>query len=102
MSPNFEMLCVNIEDVEAMGDLELDAFAEDHGQIHWWSPDKEIMRQWLAERSRRKLLRDPTVRFFKIVDKDNGKLVAWSRWEVPKGMNGLGSRSSAYEEPSTT
>ncbi|RYP77890.1 hypothetical protein DL770_007012 [Monosporascus sp. CRB-9-2] len=84
LSPSFIMARPTKADIEAMAEVNLEAFEIDRGNTYWWSPDRAAQLAWMRRRVERKM-RDPSVRHFKIVDVASGDLVAWARWNVPEG-----------------
>ncbi|KAF3004474.1 hypothetical protein E8E14_005430 [Neopestalotiopsis sp. 37M] len=89
LSPSFVMAHVEAEDVDKLCNVYYDAFKEDPGNSHWWSPSRESMMTWMRVRIRKKLA-DRGVRHFKITDVGSGDLVAFARWDVPEGSAHFG------------
>ncbi|KAI0165979.1 hypothetical protein GGR57DRAFT_220 [Xylariaceae sp. FL1272] len=50
---------------------------------YWWAP-LPTMRQWNEERIRRRFA-DPNTQQFKVTDDQTGKVVAWAKWDLPRG-----------------
>ncbi|RYO97973.1 hypothetical protein DL764_007234 [Monosporascus ibericus] len=97
LSPSFIMALPTEADIEAMGDINLEAFEIDRGNTYWWSPDRAAQLAWMRRRVERKM-RDPSVRYFKIADVASGDLVAWARWNVPDGKEAAFGPAAAADD----
>ncbi|GAW17148.1 hypothetical protein ANO14919_065980 [Xylariales sp. No.14919] len=84
MDPSFAILRPTEADIETLAEVYFDAFATDPGNTFWWSSDREAMRDWLRARIRKKMA-DRNVRHYHIVDNHNNDIVAFARWDIPKG-----------------
>lgn len=76
-------------DAERMAEIYYEAFQTDPGNTYWWPDDRDGMMEWMVRRIRRKT-RDPSMRHFKVVDAGTGDMVAFARWDVPRGSAALG------------
>lgn len=76
-------------DAERMAEIYYEAFQTDPGNTYWWPDDRDGMMEWMVRRIRRKT-RDPSMRHFKVIDAVTGDMVAFARWDVPRGSAALG------------
>lgn len=83
LSPEFTLSRLTAADVEGLIEVYYVAFQGDKRNTFWWS-DRERMMEWMRRRVRRKM-DDRSVRHFKITDVKSGDLVAFARWDIPKG-----------------
>lgn len=88
LDPDFTMGPVTDSDAKRIAEIYYAAFQTDPGNTYWWSADTPAMMEWMDRRIRRKIA-DPTVRHFKVVDA-SGDMVAFARWDVPKGSVAFG------------
>lgn len=89
LSPSFVIARCDAGDVDDMCDIYYEAFKEDPGNSHWWSPDRRHMQAWMQRRMVKKL-GDAGMRHFKIVDVETGAMVAFARWDIPEGSEHFG------------
>ncbi|ORY62944.1 acyl-CoA N-acyltransferase, partial [Pseudomassariella vexata] len=83
-------------DVPQMVSVYLSAFIDTKFNW-WWSPTLDAMRRWTERRFVGKFA-EPSAHHFKVVDTETGKLIAWSRWNVPKDMKGMAVGFQTYGE----
>lgn len=83
-------------DAERMAEIYYEAFQTDPGNTYWWPDDRAGMMEWMVRRIRRKT-RDPSMRHFKVVD-GTGEMVAFARWDVPRGSAALGGWPGSGEQ----
>ncbi|RYP25123.1 hypothetical protein DL765_000004 [Monosporascus sp. GIB2] len=89
LPPGFALSRCEPADIPDMVDVYISAFqGGDH--VYWWAPTPK-MRAWSREDFARHFA-DPAEAQFKVVDEATGRLVACSRWVLPKGMRGAGVR----------
>jgi len=89
LAPEFTMCPItDLDDAQRIAEIYYAAFQTDPGNTYWWSADTPAMMEWMVRRIRRKIA-DPSVRHFKVVDA-SGDLVAFARWDVPKGSVAFG------------
>lgn len=86
---DFTMSPTTEADAERIAEIYYAAFQTDPGNTYWWSADTAAMMEWMLSRIRRKMA-DRSVRHFKIVDTRTGDMVAFARWDVPRGCNAFG------------
>ncbi|KAF2964586.1 hypothetical protein GQX73_g9000 [Xylaria multiplex] len=84
LDPSFTILRPTEADIDALAEIYFDAFATDPGNTFWWSPDYDAMFEWLRARIVKKMA-DRGVRHFQVVDDQNKAVVAFARWDIPKG-----------------
>jgi hypothetical protein len=89
LSPGFVISHCVLEDVDNIERIYYDAFKEDPGNSHWWSPSRESMVKWMRQRVLKKMA-DNQVRHFKITDVQSGDLVAFARWDIPESSTDFG------------
>ncbi|RYP73508.1 hypothetical protein DL769_004222 [Monosporascus sp. CRB-8-3] len=89
LPPGFVLSRCEPADVPEMVDVYISAF-QGGDYVYWWAPTPK-MRAWNRERFARRFA-DPAEAQFKVVDEATGRLVAHSRWVLPKGMRGAGVR----------
>ncbi|KAK6216345.1 hypothetical protein LQW54_003548 [Pestalotiopsis sp. IQ-011] len=89
LSPSFVIARCDAGDVDDMCDIYYEAFKEDPGNSHWWSPDRRHMQAWMQRRMVRKL-GDAGMRHFKIADAESGAMVAFARWDIPERSGHFG------------
>ncbi|KAI1172598.1 acyl-CoA N-acyltransferase [Nemania sp. FL0916] len=82
-------------DVPSVTEVYMDAFSNSE-YTYWWGPIP-AMWSWQEERIRRRFT-DPKTHQFKVVDNENGMVVAWAKWETPPGMTGLAKGFVLYNE----
>ena len=96
LPPGFTLRRCAPQDTPRLVEVYVDAFVG--GDFtYWWGP-AAAMRTWNIERFSRRF-RDPSEALFKVVaDNDDGsvggegRIVAHTRWVLPKGMRGEGLR----------
>ncbi|KAI0423959.1 hypothetical protein F5Y09DRAFT_354214 [Xylaria sp. FL1042] len=71
-------------DIDALVEVYYESFLTDPGNTFWWSPDRDAMVEWLRERIRTKMV-DRNVRHFYVVNQKDRTVVAFARWDIPKG-----------------
>jgi hypothetical protein len=99
LAPGFTMSPITDpdEDIARMSEVYYAAFQTDPGNTYWWPAEKPAMMEWMDRRIRRKMA-DPSVRHFKVEHVGAGAaggdghvdLVAFARWDVPKGSAAFG------------
>lgn len=82
--PGFSLSRATTADIDAMVEVYYESFLTDPRNTFWWSPNKVAMFVWMKRRMHRKM-NDHSVRHFKITDAETGELVAFARWDIPKG-----------------
>ncbi|KAI2624837.1 acyl-CoA N-acyltransferase [Hypoxylon sp. NC1633] len=102
LSPAFSMSYGTAADVDAITELYYDSFQADPRNCFWWAPEKEAMIEWMTRRVLRKM-GDPSVRHYKVTDRQSGDLVAFTRWDIPQGHEAMfgewtGDNSDAVDE----
>ncbi|KAI0101994.1 hypothetical protein GGR51DRAFT_299551 [Nemania sp. FL0031] len=90
-------------DIDALAKVYYDSFAEDPGNTWWWPSDRDAMFEWLRDRIGGKMAL-PNVRHFQVVDRKEGDVVAFARWDIPRGYDAmfgewLGRGDGALEIP---
>lgn len=89
LAPDFTMSPITDPDeAQRIAEVYYAAFQTDPSNTYWWSADTPAMMEWMVRRIRRQMA-DPSVRHFKVVDA-SGDLVAFARWDVPKGSVAFG------------
>ncbi|KAI1258595.1 acyl-CoA N-acyltransferase [Xylariaceae sp. FL1019] len=82
LRPGFSMSRCRPDDAPGMTDVYMSAF-KDTEHTYWWAP-LPAMRQWNEERIRRRFA-DPSAQQFKVTDDQTGRVVAWAKWDLPRG-----------------
>ncbi|KAI0893860.1 acyl-CoA N-acyltransferase [Annulohypoxylon nitens] len=101
LPPGFTMSRATPEDAPGMTDVcesNMRAFSASPDFTYWWS-SPSIMHAWNLERIRVRFA-DPGIHQFKIVDEANGKIVAFTKWDVPATVQGLREGFKVYGEAS--
>ncbi len=127
LAPSFVVARPTETDLDAMADCYFAAFETDPGNTFWWSPDRAAQTRWLRRRVLHKMP-DPRTRPFKVVYVSSpaspspppsggggggggggagdggggGELVAWARWDVPRGSSAFGEKGEEGEESAGT
>lgn len=96
LPPGFTMSRATPEDAPGMTDVYMRAFSASPDFTYWWS-SPAIMHAWNLERIRIRFA-DPGIQQFKIVDEANGKIVAFTKWDVPATIKGLQEGFKVYGE----
>lgn len=86
---DFTMSHATEADAECIASIYYAAFQTDPGNTYWWPADTAAMTEWMLSRIRRKMA-DRSVRHFKVVDARTGGMVAFARWDVPRGSGAFG------------
>ncbi|RYP71465.1 hypothetical protein DL771_004832 [Monosporascus sp. 5C6A] len=89
LPPGFALSRCRAADIPGMVNVYISAF-QGGDYAYWWAPTPK-MRAWNGERFARRFT-DPAEAQFKVVDEATGRLVAYSRWVLPKGMRGAGMK----------
>ncbi|KAI1271244.1 hypothetical protein F5Y07DRAFT_25863 [Xylaria sp. FL0933] len=84
LDSSFTMSRPTSRDVDALAEVYYESFLTDPGNTYWWSPDSDAMMDWLSHRIRTKMA-DRSVRHFQVVDQKHKAVVAFARWDIPKG-----------------
>lgn len=96
LAPDFTMSPATAADSEQIAEIYCATFQTDPGNTYWWSTDTTAMFEWMLRRIRRKM-EDKSVRHFKVVDEMTGDMVAFARWDVPRGSDAFGQRVGGEE-----
>ncbi|KAI0514597.1 acyl-CoA N-acyltransferase [Xylaria bambusicola] len=86
LDPSFTISRPTVADIDALSEVYFQSFATDPGNTYWWSPDREAMRDWLRDRIERKMA-NRSVRHYHVVDNKAKDIVAFARWDIPKGFD---------------
>lgn len=89
LHPDFTLTHATEPDAEDVAEIYYAAFQTDPGNTYWWSDDREGMMEWMVTRISRKMA-DPSMRHFKVVDARTGEMVAFARWDIPRGSAAFG------------
>ncbi|KAI1120808.1 hypothetical protein F5Y10DRAFT_282996 [Nemania abortiva] len=74
--------------IDALVKVYYDAFVEDPDNTWWWPRDRSAMFEWLRGRIQGKMA-DRNVRHFQVVDREGGEVVAFARWDIPRGYEAM-------------
>ncbi|ETS85043.1 hypothetical protein PFICI_03068 [Pestalotiopsis fici W106-1] len=89
LSPSFVLSYCEAGDVDQLCNVYYEAFKEDPGNSHWWSPSRDKMMAWMRTRIEKKMA-DRSIRHFKVTDVASGDMVAFARWDIPEGSEHFG------------
>ncbi|KAI1814449.1 hypothetical protein GGS20DRAFT_413331 [Poronia punctata] len=84
LDPSFTISRPSEADIDKLAHVYYESFWTGQASIFWWSPDRDTMIDWLHVRVTNKMA-NPGVRHFQIVDNNNGEVVGFTRWDIPKG-----------------
>ncbi|KAI0870240.1 hypothetical protein GGS24DRAFT_493153 [Hypoxylon argillaceum] len=88
LDSSFAMSCPTEADIDTLAEVYYASFAEDPNNTWWWPRDRDAMFEWLHGRIRGKMA-DRNVRHFQVVDRRAGEVVAFARWDIPKGYEAM-------------
>ncbi|KAK8877505.1 hypothetical protein PGQ11_002451 [Apiospora arundinis] len=89
LAPGLVIAPMTKEDTDAAAVVYYDSFGTDPANGSWWPKDLAPLLSWCSGRMQMKLS-DPDVRIFKVNDAETGEMVAYARWDVPKGSTTFG------------
>ncbi|KAI1416088.1 acyl-CoA N-acyltransferase [Hypoxylon sp. FL1857] len=96
LPPAFSISRCTTADVDDIAEVYYQSFETDPRNGFWWSPDKTAMFAWMKRRILRKMA-DSSTRHFKVTDSQNGKLVAFARWDIPEGYGAAFGESAGND-----
>ncbi|KAI2465086.1 hypothetical protein F4781DRAFT_41163 [Annulohypoxylon bovei var. microspora] len=77
--------------------FDLHAFSAQPSFTYWWAPSLDVMHAWNVDRIRGRFA-DPSVQQFKVVDSATGKVVAFTKWDIPARVKGLQGGLVLYDD----
>ncbi|KAI1431195.1 acyl-CoA N-acyltransferase [Xylaria sp. CBS 124048] len=96
LDPSFSMSCPTEVNIEGLAQVYYESFLTDPALTYWWSPDREVMLDWLRTRTRNKLA-DHTTRHFHVVNSQK-ETVAYARWDIPAGYEAAFGKLNGIED----
>ncbi|KAK7973239.1 hypothetical protein PG996_007463 [Apiospora saccharicola] len=90
LAPGFVLSPMTHADTDAAAVVYYESFKLDPANTYWWPKDLAPLLTWCSGRMRKKL-DDPHVRNFKITDTATGEMIAYARWDIPKGSSRFGA-----------